>query len=106
MADVIPALNALPPIRERARLVVGDVLAYTLQDYWMQFKRSDAIFMSFDPVAHDTIGLQTFVDLKKAAGEKPDAHVARANGWLQNAAKLGLGTNETGHIRLEEISLA
>ncbi|HEX9118731.1 MAG TPA: DUF362 domain-containing protein [Anaerolineae bacterium] len=106
MADTIPELNALPPIRQKTRLIVGDVLSYTLQDSWSTFKLGDAICMSFDPVAHDTVGLQTFVDLKKAAGEKPDAHVARANGWLKNAAKLGLGTNELQNIRLEEIKLA
>ncbi|HUT19063.1 MAG TPA: DUF362 domain-containing protein, partial [Anaerolineae bacterium] len=56
-------LNALGPIQDRTRLVIGDALAACLRyasawPYWKADWQGDSILMSFDPVAQDTVGYQ------------------------------------------------
>jgi len=110
MRFAIPDLNALPPIRDRARLVIGDVLTACTEPrpsspYWTQDIVGDSILMSFDPVAHDTVGLQLLTQLGKRSGERFLAAEHLANFWLQNAADLGLGTNDLESIELVEVNL-
>jgi heat shock protein HslJ len=107
----IAELNALPPIRERHRLVIGDVLTTCLREastwpYWRTPTPGDAILMSFDPVAHDTIGLEMYSQLLAADGGDPTMARDKAEAWLANAAALGLGTNDASHIELAELSLS
>ena len=59
----IAALNAIPEIKDRTRLIIGDALAANLRyansyPYWKQDWIGDSIFMSFDPLAHDSMGLK------------------------------------------------
>lgn len=61
--------------------------------------------MSFDPVAHDTVGLQMFSQLLADDGGNPAAATARANRWLESGVELGLGTNDLDSIDLVEVSL-
>jgi hypothetical protein len=65
----------------------------------------DSIFMSFDPVAHDTVGLEVFSQLLTADGGNPAGATAMASPWLKNGAKLGLGTNDPDYMELAEINL-
>ena len=65
----------------------------------------DSILMSFDPVAHDTVGLQMLSEVLTAEGHNPESYVARADGWLANGAEFGLGTNDPGNINLAEVGL-
>jgi hypothetical protein len=62
--------------------------------------------MSFDPVAHDTIGLEMYSQLLAADGGDPTMARDKAEAWLANAAALGLGTNDASHIELAELSLS
>jgi len=101
----IPELNALPPIRDRTRLIIGDALTVVLGDFWDTAVTGDAIFMSFDPVAHDTVGLQLFSEVKKANDDDPTGCVEKADAWLTNGAELGLGTNDPDNIELVEVRL-
>jgi hypothetical protein len=62
--------------------------------------------MSFDPVAHDTVGMQI---LERLQGEN-DATLAPylrdlATSYLKTAAELGLGTNDLQHLTVEEVKL-
>jgi len=103
-------LNALPPIKDRTRLIIGDVLEACLRysnsyPYWHADYRGDSIFMSFDPVAHDTAGLQTFAQLLADDGGNPEAATKIANVYLEASAELGLGTNDPHQIELVEINL-
>ena len=103
-------LNALPPIRDRTRLVIGDVLTASLSTrvtypYWDSDYIGDSILMSFDPIAHDTIGLQLLCDLLAADERNPAIAETLATPWLENGAKLGLGTNDLDSSELIEISL-
>ena len=94
-------LNGLPPIRDRLRLIVGDVL-----DQWVgRIRAGDAILMSFDPVAHDATALQVYTDLLESAGRSTEAVRELASGWLEAAADLGVGTHEVEQIELVEVEI-
>ncbi len=111
MMPAIAELNALPPIKDRQRLIIGDALLSTLKEavswpYWRDPVVGDSIFMSYDPVACDTVGLQYWCQLKEKAGEDTKAPVALAKQWLQGGADLGVGTNDMSKIDLAELSLS
>ena len=101
----IPEINALPPIKERSRLIIGDALQIVLGNSWTAAEKANTITMSFDPVAHDTIGLEMFKEIIKAKGRSTKPYEDLANPWLANAAQLGLGTNDLNHIELIEVPL-
>ena len=61
--------------------------------------------MSFDPGAHDATGLQLFCEMLASVERSTDSAVELANGWLEAAASLGVGTNEPAHIDLVELYL-
>ena len=103
-------LNALPPIKDTTRLIIGDVLTACLRyansyPYWRSDMTGDSIFMSFDPVAHDTVGLEVFSQLLTDDGGNPAAATGQATPWLESGAELGLGTNDPDNIELVEVSL-
>jgi hypothetical protein len=99
----IPQLNALAPIKDKTRLIIGDALDVVLGDEWTEKVTGDSIFMSFDPVAHDLSGFNLWRDTVKAQG-KDDKFVQwyadKANSWLNHAVELGLGTCDPSHIDL------
>jgi len=107
----IAALNALPEIKDRTRLIIGDALAANLRyanswPYWQEDWIGDSIFMSFDPVAHDTIGLQLLTrELEKDGGD-PASLVGMATPALQYAVELGLGTNSQENMDIIEQTIA
>ena len=101
----LPALNALPPIKERTRLIIGDALK-VVQDSWYSAFDSDFICMSFDPAAHDALGLQVLNDFQAANGIASEPTRTRAAGWLKNAAALGLGTDRMANIEFMEERLS
>ena len=103
----IAELNALPPIRDRTRLVIGDTLTVCplSRGGWHQAVTGDSILVSFDPVAHDTVGLQMLGEVMASEGFDPAAATELANGWLTASAELGLGTNNPDSIELVEVNL-
>ena len=101
----LPALNALGPIKDRTRLVIGDALKI-VQDNWYAAFDSDFITMSFDPVAHDALGLQVLNRLQQENGVDPESTRQRASTWLQNAAGLGVGTDQMSNIEFLEETLS
>jgi hypothetical protein len=102
--QAVVGLNALSPIRDRTRLIIGDVLTIV---GWDDAVTGDSILMSFDPVAIDTVALKLWLDAWPSGSEGllPDAVIDRATPWLENAAKLGLGTNDLGNMDVVEIDL-
>lgn len=101
----IPELNALPPIRDRTRLIIGDALTVCVRG-WHKAVTWGSILMSFDPVAHDTIGLQVIGEVLASEELSPsEATVDRSSAWLSNGAELGLGTNDPDNIELVEVRL-
>ncbi len=102
----IPELNALAPIKDRTRLIIGDALKVVLGDSWTSEVTGDLIFMSFDPVAHDTAGLQVLTTAMQLKGKDPAGYIQKANAYLSSAVDLGLGTNDPAHTRLLEVNLS
>ncbi len=103
----IAALNAIPEIRNRTRLIIGDALAANIRfansyPYWREDWVGDSIFMSFDPVAHDQVGLDLIVrELEKSDGNGA-ALIGMSNAYLDMAEALGLGTRKAENIELIE----
>jgi len=93
----IPELNALPEIKERSRLTVGDALeSYPFVE--------NTLIVGVDPVACDYIGLKELIKL----GEERDADMSFITGkatHIATAAQMGLGTNDPTNIDLQEIEL-
>jgi uncharacterized protein (DUF362 family) len=97
-------LNALPPIRERTRLIIGDALTACTRG-WRSAVVGDMLLASFDPVAIDAIALQTFEALARDDGVNPASALRLAQGWLANGEDLGLGASTAEHIDLMEVGL-
>lgn len=94
----------------RTRLVIGDVLTACLRyknayPYWEPDWTGDSILMSFDPVAHDAVGLQVLANALAADGGKPKSLINMATPWFENAAELGLGVSNNDDIDLVEVNL-
>jgi hypothetical protein len=106
----IPGLNALPDIKDRTRLIIGDVLQANLKygyswPYWKADYTGDSILMSFDPLAHDTAGFQILSQLVTESGEDPKALTAMATPCLEGAAKAGLGAYDPANFELTEVKV-
>jgi uncharacterized protein (DUF362 family) len=108
ISEAIAELNVLPPIKERTRLIIGDMLSIVgaVSGSWSSAVPGDSILMSFDPVAHDTVGLQVFTETATAEGGNPDLATRLATPWLENGAEMGLGTNDLDSINWMEVNLA
>jgi hypothetical protein len=107
----VAALNALPEIKDRTRLIIGDALAANLRyansyPYWQEDWVGDSIFMSFDPVAHDTVGLQLLTRELEKIGGNPASLIGMATPALEYAVELGLGTNDPANMEVIEQTLA
>ncbi len=102
-APGIAQVNALPEIRDRTRLIIGDVLKMCPLN-WNQAVVGNTLLMSFDPVAHDYIGMQILTSWLSANGGNPAGVTGRAT-HLATAAALGLGANDLAHIDQRELSL-
>ena len=107
----IAGLNAIPEIKDRTRLIIGDALSANLRysnsyPYWQEDWIGDSIFMSFDPVAHDTLGLQLLSRELEKAGGSAASLVGMATPALKYAVELGLGTNDPANMEFIEQTLA
>jgi hypothetical protein len=111
IGPLMAELNALGPIRDRTRLIIGDMLTACLRyrgawPYWESDWTGDSILMSFDPVAHDTIGLQILSQALEDEGGNPAPLLHMAESCLEGGVECKLGTNDPAHIDLREMSLA
>lgn len=107
----IAGLNALPAIKDRSRLIIGDVLEANLRytsswPYWKPDWKGDSILMSFDPVAHDTVGMQILEQLQtENEAVLSPALREKATSYLKIAAELGLGSDDLKNIEVMEASI-
>jgi hypothetical protein len=111
LVEAVAGLSALPVIKDRTRLVIGDALTACLREslswpYWNSAQTGDSIFMSFDPVAHDAAGLEHFAGLLEADGGDTQFARKRSGEWLALAAELGVGTNDLSQIEILEEKLS
>lgn len=101
----IAGLNALPEIKDKTRLIIGDALEANLRysgayPYWEADWRGDSILMSYDPVAVDTMGAHIL-----GTALEDDILISRALEGFDQAARLELGTNDPANIDLVEHTL-
>jgi len=101
----VAGLNALPPIQERTRLIVGDALNVITTSNWHEAVVGDSIIMSFDPVAHDRVGMQVLTQAMDAEGVDTTMATNMGIRCLEAAAELGLGINEPDSIQWIELNL-
>jgi hypothetical protein len=113
IGSAMAELNALSPIKDRTRLIVGDALTACLKyrgayPYWSSDWTGDSILMSFDPVAIDTMALQMLEQLLTDEGDSPAAFLAlleMATPCLEGGAEFGLGTNDPATMDLVEVNV-
>ncbi|MEJ5310929.1 MAG: DUF362 domain-containing protein [Anaerolineae bacterium] len=98
------ALNALDAIRDRTRLTIGDALSICTHN-WNNAVTGDSILMSFDPVAHDAVGMELYTDARTATGANAAAAAKKVAAWLEYAASLGLGEHRPDVIQKVEVKL-
>lgn len=99
----IAELNAQPTIRDKTRLVVGAALNVSPRD-WNQPERENAILVSFDPVALDTVARDILVRHRQASGHDSGFLVEGAR-HLHTAQSLNLGATDGQLIDLLEVGL-
>jgi hypothetical protein len=99
----IPALNALPVIRDKTRLVIGDFIRICPYN-WRQMSVENLIAMSFDAVAHDAVARQVLVERCEADG-RPAGGIQSKSGYLQTAVEMGLGAG-LGQVDLRQVTLS
>ncbi len=109
VGEKMAGLNALPQIKDRTRLIIGDILEANLEysssfPYWKADYKGDSILMSFDPVATDTVGFDILTGLLAEKGVPTEGLAYMAIPCLESAAALGLGTNLTENMDLVEIT--
>jgi len=109
--QTIAELNALAPIKDRTRLIIGDVLEANLRfsgswPYWEPDWRGDSILMSFDPIAHDTVGLQILDQLQAENDVSVTDYLKdKATLYLKAGTELGLGTDQADQTDVVDIKL-
>jgi hypothetical protein len=99
----IAELNAQPTLRDKTRLIVGAALNVSPCD-WNQPERENALLLSFDPVALDTVGRDILVRHRQALGLSAN-HLIEGARHLSTAQSLELGTTDAAQINLQEVTL-
>lgn len=99
----IAELNAQPNVRDKTRLIVGAALKIS-PDNWDQPERGDALLLSFDPVALDTVARDVLVRHRQAKGLDAAFLVERAI-HLKTSQSLNLGATDVNLIDLREVTL-
>jgi uncharacterized protein (DUF362 family) len=93
----IANLNNAPQIREKTKLIVCDAAfgIYRGGPHGAPQWINRQLLVSTDPVALDTVGAE-LIDRKRQ--ENGIAPASKRATYLQTAASIGLGTNDSGHI--------
>jgi uncharacterized protein (DUF362 family) len=99
----VAELNAQPIIRDKTRLVVGAALSVSSGN-WNQPERENALLLSFDPVALDTVARDILVRHRQEKGMAVNSLIEGAP-QLATAQALKLGATDAELIDLQEIIL-
>ena len=99
----IAELNAQANIRDKTRLIVGAALNVSPND-WNRPVRENALLLSFDPVALDTVGRDILVRHRQDMGLQSRSLVEGVR-QLGTAQGLQLGATDAERIELLEVVL-
>jgi hypothetical protein len=97
----IPELNAQPAVRDKTRLIVAAALMVSPFD-WNSPEPENALLLSFDPVALDTVARDILVSHYQAAGRDAGYLVEGAH-YLATAQRLEIGATDADLIDLREV---
>jgi len=106
----IALMFAQDVIKSRVRLNIADAFK-VMADGGPLYKRPEmvktheAIYVSTDPVAIDTIGWEVVEKLRADLNLKSLAEVGREPAYIKAAASLGLGIHERSQIQLKEVTV-
>ncbi len=100
----IAELNAQLTVRDKTRLIVGAALNVSPFD-WNSPERENALLLSFDPVALDTVSRDILVRHHQAVG-RDGGGLVQGSHYLTTAQTMGLGANDVSLIDLREVTLA
>lgn len=105
MGHALAELNGLEQIRNRTRLIIGDA-SNIIGPNWHAAESGDAILLSFDPVAHDAVGLQLYNQSMLPELETSQTPTfALDSPWLESSAELRLGLHDPDGIERLEVTL-
>jgi hypothetical protein len=101
----------LPEIKDRTRLVVGDILEANLQftnswPYWKADYTGDGIMLSFDPLAADAAAFTVLQKLETEQGYGTSQLKYMAKPWLESCEASGVGASSPDNYVLQEINLS
>jgi hypothetical protein len=99
----IAELNNQPTLRDKTRLIVAAALNVSPGD-WNRPERENALLLSFDPVALDTVARDILVRHREAQGLSAGFLVEGAR-HLYTAQSLNLGATDAHLIDLREVVL-
>jgi uncharacterized protein (DUF362 family) len=99
----IAELNSQPGIRDKTRLIVAAALNVSPHD-WNEPQRENALLLSFDPVALDTVARDILVRHRQALGMGTGSLINGAP-QLQTAQSMGLGATDAAMVDLREVNL-
>lgn len=99
----IAELNAHPIVCDKTRLIVCAALNVSPDD-WDRPERENALLLSFDPVALDTVARDILVRHREAAGQSV-GYIVEGARQLATAQALGLGATDASRIDLREVML-
>jgi len=107
----LPQLSLLPEIKDRTRLIVGDILEANLQysgswPYWKADYKGDGVMMSFDPLAADAAAFEVLQKLETAQGYSTDGLKYMAEPWLKSCEAGGVGASSPENYAVTEIKLS
>ena len=102
-------IYGLPIIRDKVRLIVADGLRLLYEGGPQDGSNKDlhnAIYVSTDPVALDTIGHDILQEARRNHGVESFEDDDRPCGWLAICEERGLGVHDRARIQLEEHTLS
>ncbi len=110
-ATSLPQLSLLPEIKNRTRLVVGDILEANLQfanswPYWEADYKGDGIMLSFDPLAADAAAFTVLQKLETEQGYGTSQLKYMATPWLESCEAGGVGASSPDNYVLQEVNLS
>jgi hypothetical protein len=101
-------VNGLAPIRDKTRLVIGDILSWEARHdvtHYAVVGGASTLLLSADPLAHDRVGVQAATEAFSPSGANVRSFQMQADGWLAAAAALGLGEPRPEKLEIKEVRL-
>jgi hypothetical protein len=105
----VTGVNGLTPIRDRTRLVIGDILSWEARHdvtHYAVVGGTPTLLLSTDPIAHDRVGLRLATEAFAPSGANVRSFQAEAEGWLAAGAARSLGIAAPDKLDLREVRLS